>query len=163
VRDQVLDVLIEGGPFVEHRLAGERRGGGVLHAAEDEVRDEDLAVARERVGDADGLAEEVDHGGRGLQAALDVGFAPLGAIEVHIHPGLGRAGLELGELAAHQGHEVGRMGDGLGVVPQHPAVAELAPLAELTVRQHEQAGRGGAQHLARRFHEGSVHAREVVA
>ena len=46
VRDQRLDVVIERGALVEQREVGQRRRGGVLHAAEDELGHGDLAVAR---------------------------------------------------------------------------------------------------------------------
>ena len=161
VRHQVLDVLIEGGALVEHGLAGERGCGGVLHAAEDEIRDEDLAVARERVTHADGLAEEVDDGRRGPQAALDVGLAALRPVVVHLDAGLGRACLDLGEPPAHQGHQVRRVGNLQGVVPEHAPVAQIALLAQIAVRQYEEPGGRRAQHFAGRFHERRVHAGEI--
>ena len=107
VRHQVVDVLVEGCALVEHGLAGERGGGGVLHAAEDEVGNEDLAVAREGVAHADGLAEKVDDGGRGLEGALEVGLAAFGSIVVDVDAGFGGTRLDFGELPAHQRDEVG--------------------------------------------------------
>ena len=76
VRHQAVDVVIERGALVEQHQVGQRRRGGVLHAAEDELGDRDLAVARVGVRHADALGEEVDHLGRAPEAAAGVVLAP---------------------------------------------------------------------------------------
>jgi hypothetical protein len=90
VAHQGLDIVVEGRALVEHGLGGERGGGGVLHAAEDEVVHKDLAVAAVRVGDANPPGEEVDHLGRAREAAARVAFAALGRVVVDINPGFRR-------------------------------------------------------------------------
>ena len=126
VRDEVVHVLVEGGAFVEHGLDRECGGGGVFHAAEDEIRDEDLAVALEGVGHADGLREEVDELRRGSEAAPQVGLSALGPVVVHVDAGFLGAILDLDELPAHQGHQVRRMREVQGVVPLGLAMLSIS-------------------------------------
>ncbi len=83
--------MVERGSCVEQCLGGEGGGGGVLHAAEDEVMHEDLAVAAVRIGDANPPREEVDHLGRAAEAATGVLFAALGRVVIDVSPGLRRA------------------------------------------------------------------------
>ena len=109
------------------------------------------------------LREEVDHRRGRLETALQVGLAPRGSVEVDVDPGLRRAGLDFGEVATDQRHEVGRVRDLESVVPEHPSVAEIPAFAQVAVRKREHAGGHLAQDLAGRFHQRRVHAREVVA
>ena len=55
VRDQPIDVVVQGRALVQQHLIGQGGGAGVLHAAEDEIGHGDLAVAAVGVGDADAL------------------------------------------------------------------------------------------------------------
>ena len=161
VCDQGLDVQIEGGALVEHGFGRECGGGGVFHAAEDEVLDEDLAVAPKRVGHADGLREKINERWCGGKAAFEIGLATLGSVVIHIDAGFAGAFLDFGEVAAHQGHQVRRVRKIQDVVPQGVAVAELAPFAQIAVRENKELCGRGAQHLAGGFQQRRIDAREI--
>ena len=121
VRHQPLDVVIDRGALVEQDQLGQRRRGGVLHAAEDELGDGDLAVARVGVGDADALREEVDHLGRAPEAAARVGLASRRNEVEDVDAGARCAVGDLHERAGHQRHQVGGLGELERVVPAHAA------------------------------------------
>ena len=163
VRDQVVDVLVQGGALVEQCLDGERGGRGVLHAAEDEIRDEDLAVTPERIRHTDDLREEVDERGRGRKAPLQIGLAAFGTVVVHVDLGFLGAILDFDELAADQGDQIRRMWKIQGVVPLSLAVAEIAALSQIAVREHEQILGRRAQDLAGGLEQGRVDARKIKA
>ena len=101
-----------------------------------------------RVGDANPPGEEVDHLGRAGEAASRVVFAAFGRVVVDINPGLRRAVLQFRECAAHQGHQIGRMGQVEDVVPASAAVGQVALVSEIAVRKHGHPRRHGAEHLA---------------
>ena len=162
VRHQALDVVIDRGPLVEQHQIGQRRRGGVLHAAEDELGDGDLTVAGVGVGDADALREEVDHLGRAPEAAARVGLAS-GRNEVEdVDAGARRAVGDLHERAGRQRHQVGRLRELERVVPAHAIAGQLDPLAQHAVRQHEVARGRRADHLGREFLDRVIDARPVV-
>src|SRR5262249_38022986 len=120
VRDEGLGVEVAPGARGEERLVGERRRGGVLHAAEDEFGDADLGVARvgvahaearrEALEDLRGLAEEAPRVvlASGLDVVADRDVVPLVA--------------DLGELTGGEGHEVAGVRD-----VELPVVTLLAP------------------------------------
>lgn len=167
VGNQAFDVVVQGCSLVEHGFGGEGGGGGVLHAAEDEVVHENLAVAAVRVGDANPPGEEVDHFGCASQAAARVLFAPLGCVVVDVNPSLRRAFFQFGEGAAHQGHQIWRMRQVEHVVPAGAAVGQVALVSEIAVGEDGDAGRDGTEDLAgglfdRKIDAGPVEARVVI-
>ena len=121
-----------------------------------------------RVGDADALGEEVDHGGRASRSCGG-------------HPPLARAARSSrrrrrcaargrptsDERSGHQRHQVGRVREVEDVVPAHAPVWLLGALAQDAVREHEVSrGRGaddlGGELLDRLVEAGPVAARIVV-
>ena len=163
VRHQAFHVVIDRGALVEQHQVGQRRRGGVLHAAEDEFGHRDLAVARVGVRHADALGEEVDHLGRPPEAAAGVVLAP-GRDEVEdVDARARRAVRDLDERSRHQRHQVGGLREVERVVPADAAVGQLGPLAQRAVRQHEVAGWRRADHLGRELLDRVIDAGPVVA
>ena len=107
-----------------------------------------LAVAAVRVGDANLPGEEVDHLGCAGQAATGVLFAAFGRVVVDVDPGFRRAVFQFGEWAAHQGHEVRRMGEIEDVVPARAAVWQVALVSEIAVGENHHTRWYGTEHLA---------------
>ena len=116
VGDEIVGGDVDRGALVEQEVLVHGGGGGVLHAAEDEIGDHDLRVLVPGVRDTDELAEVLDHLRRALEAASTIGFAALGH-EVGDGHAARLAGFDLGELAGDQRDEVARQGiDHLPVV-----------------------------------------------
>ncbi len=161
VRDERVAVGIEGGALVVEDGVGQRRRGGVLHAAEDEVGDDDLGVLLVRITHADLLVEEADHRWGAPEGAAGVVLAA-GLDVVRHAQAVGRVG-HLGEFAGHQRHEIGHVRHGLPPVVRARAIGVLAPLHEAAVGEREPARGHGREHLGRRLLVREVEAGEPVA
>ena len=159
VRDEAVDVVIQRGPLVEQRQIGQRGGAGVLHPAEDELGDGDLAVARVRIGQADLLGEVVDHRAGPGEAAARVGLPPRRREGIDVDAGLLGTVAQLHEGAHHQREEVRRLGQRQRVVPAGgSAIRDVGPLPQISIRQHEGPGGRRADHLGRELFDRLIEA-----
>ncbi len=130
----------------EHVLVAEGDGARVLHRTGVELRDEQLVVLREGVGEVELVLEVVEallgdvEDGVGVQelaqrgAAVDAERHALRAVLVGVEDADVRAG--------HQGGDVGGHPRG-GLEGPHPGVALAGGLGGRRVGDHDPAGRGG--------------------
>ncbi len=160
VGHQRIDVVVERRALVDEHAIGQRGRAGVLHAAEDEIGDEDLRVARIRIGDSELGREQLEHLGRARERAFALRF--LAALAVVDHRHVAPPGLELGEIADRERDEIAAVRH--VEPPVHGALRAGGRIGdERTVRQREHRSGHGRDDLARRFLVWRIEAREPVA
>ena len=155
-------------PRVVEQHVGHRRRRGVLHPAENEVRDGHRVVFRPRVGRADPLGEEAHHRWRTAEGAPQRRPAPRGAVVGDRDlraAGAGTRGalLDGDQLTCDERHQVGGVRALLAPVVDGAATAPiLSAGGEAAVGEHEPPGRHRRRELGGRLLTGVVEAGEVV-
>ena len=172
VGDEVVARHVDGSARVEQDVLVHRGGGGVLHAAEDEVAHHDLRVLVPRIRHAGELGEERHHVRRAAERSAPVLLAALRHeigerhLATHVGARCGREGhavAEDRELAGHDGDEVARVRvvhppvEGLGA-----GLRVLCLAGQLAVREHGKTGGNGDAGLGRHLDVRLVVARKDV-
>ena len=161
VRDQGVARVIPGRLFVEEDGLGHRRRARVLHPAEDEIADDDLAVLRPGVGHPGDLLEHANHFRRVLKRQLAARHILRLDEVVHVQSVVAR--LNPAELARRERHDVRRVGPVLVPVEGLRAVPVLLLLEQPPVREREPCPRDCREHLRRLLLARMVEARDPVA